>query len=99
VIPALREASEDPALRGAPLSVYLVLLFELHTSEFRPLRQASVCDKVELSDRAVRDAMRTLEERGYIEAGESRPGEPRQWRLCLARQTQHTTGVANGHAG
>ena len=42
VIPALRDASEDLALRGAPLAVYVFVLHHLERHAFRPVKADAV---------------------------------------------------------
>jgi predicted DNA-binding transcriptional regulator len=86
MIPALRDAKDDEALRGTPLTVYLVLLYDfLDPVEFRPVKQAALASQLKLSERAVRDAVKTLCDRGYLARGDDKPGESRMFRLVYKR--------------
>lgn len=82
MIPALRDAAGDLAVRGTPLTVYLHLLYELDPVAFRPVKQLALCRRLQLSERAVRQALNVLVAQRYLERERTRP---RGYRLVYAR--------------
>jgi predicted transcriptional regulator len=85
VIPRLRDVPYDRQLRGVPTVVYLHLLNELDPVEYRDVKQLALGRRLELSERAVRKALRVLERKRFIERGTSEPGGSHRYRLIYSR--------------
>lgn len=68
-IPALTAAATDPALRGAPLAVYVYLCTTLDPHEFRPVKVESIACAVEVKYATAGWAINRLAEKGYIVQG------------------------------
>lgn len=86
MIPAYNDAKIDKALRGdISLVVYLHLLSDLDPMEFREVKRAALAVRLEVSENAVRKALKKLCTRGYLKRGRTRPGEPRTYRLVYSK--------------
>lgn len=67
MIPALSEASRDPALKGSPVTIYVWLVFNLlELEEFRPLKIEGIAAAIDMHPDTVSRSVRALVERGYI---------------------------------
>ena len=66
VIPALRDASEDLSLRGAPLAVYVWLIHRLDTQVAAPVKIAGVAHALRIKPHTAGRALRVLVARGYL---------------------------------
>jgi len=84
VIPALVAASDDPALRGAPLAVYVWMLANLDLHEPRTVKADALAHTLGMRPHTVGRAFRVLVARGYV-AETSRQGRIRRFRLYLSR--------------
>ncbi len=84
VIPALRDASEDLALRGAPLAVYVFVLHHLERHAFRPVKADAVGATLQMRRHTVGRALSLLVVRGYLAEG-PRDGKMRTYRLLETR--------------
>lgn len=87
-IPRETDAKHDHALRGTPLTVYHYLVDALHPTEWREVKQLSVCSQLRLSERTVRVALNILTTLGYIERQPIQPSSPRRYRLVYSRPVQ-----------
>lgn len=67
MIPALRDAADDHALRGAPLAVYVWLLHRLDLHEARPMKVAAIAHALGAKEETASHALRCLVRRGYLE--------------------------------
>ncbi len=85
MIPRLKDASGDLDLQGPPLAVYLRLIYELDPMEFRPVKQWALARSLQFSERTVRRALKKLVARGYVERGEVRPPDIREYRLVYSK--------------
>lgn len=85
MIPALRDAANDASLRGTPLTVYLKLLYELDPSDFQKVKQTALAHALKLTDRSIRDALKVLCERRYLERKDVGPNQPATYRLVYNR--------------
>lgn len=85
VIPALRDASEDRALRGAPLTVYVWLLHHLELHGHRSAKTHALARALGLRRQTIGEALTVLVRRGYLEEG-VRDGKLRTFRLLSARR-------------
>lgn len=86
MIPAYHDAKTDKALRGdISLVVYLHLLDALDPLEFREVKLVALATKLEVSENAVRRALRKLVRNGYLKRGRVKPGEPQTYRLVYSR--------------
>lgn len=75
MIPALRDATNDPALRGAPLTVYVWLLTNhLDTQELRAVKVNGLAVAMKVRRHTVTRALRLLCLRGYLERRNSGDG-------------------------
>lgn len=86
VIPALRDASEDLALRGAPLAVYVWVIHHLELHGYRPCIAQVVARTLGMRRHAVGRAFTVLVRRGYLAEG-PRAGPARTFRVLSARDT------------
>lgn len=84
VIPALVSASTDPALRGAPLAVYVWMCAHLDLHEPRTVKAEALAQALRMRRHTVGHAFRVLVARGYIQET-SRVGRIRRFRLYLSR--------------
>jgi len=66
VIPALRDAAEDHALRGAPLAVYVWAIHQLDWHEERALKVAVVAHALRIERETAGRALKLLVQRGYL---------------------------------
>lgn len=66
MIPALRDAGDDQALRGAPLAVYVWLLHRLDVHEARPMKLIVIAHALGMKEETASSALRTLVRRGYV---------------------------------
>lgn len=66
MIPALRDAGDDQALRGAPLAVYVWLLHRLDVHEARPMKVVVIAHGLGMKEETASGALRTLVRRGYV---------------------------------
>jgi len=66
MIPALREASEDLSLRGAPLHVYVWLIHRLDTVVAAPLKISGIAHALRIKPHTAGHALRLLVARGYL---------------------------------
>lgn len=94
--PALRDASADADLRGAPLAVYCWLVTNhLDTVEWRPVKVSGLAIAMKVERNTVTRALRLLTLRGYL-ARQYRERDGYWYRAYLVRQTplvgqkQHT---------
>lgn len=85
VIPALRDASEDLALRGAPLAVYVWLLHHLELHGHRTAKTGAIARTLHMRRHTIGQALTVLVRRGYLEEG-GRDGKLRTFRLLSARR-------------
>lgn len=65
----LAVAAKDPAIRGATLSVYVVLFEYLSVHEPRPAKHVAIARQLGVKRPAVTKAFRVLLSRGYIRQG------------------------------
>lgn len=84
VIPALRDASEDPALRGAPLAVYVYVIHHLECHGYRAVKTDALAYALRMRRHTVGRALGTLVARGYLVEGR-RDGKIRTFRLLETR--------------
>lgn len=73
-------AARDPAIRGATLSVYLVLFDYLSFWEFRTAKLGSIGRQIDMKKPNVSRAISLLVERGYLVRGQD-DGALRTYRL------------------
>lgn len=64
---ALRDAAEDPSIRGAPLAVYLWLIFRLERHEFRWVKIQGLAHAMRVKTTTASRALGILTKRGYLE--------------------------------
>lgn len=64
---ALRDAAEDDALRGAPLAVYLWLIYRLERYEFRWVKIDGLAYAMKIKTHTASRALKILVRRGYLE--------------------------------
>jgi DNA-binding IclR family transcriptional regulator len=95
MIPALRDASEDPALRGSPLAVYVWILHQLEPHAFRPVKLDWVATTLSMKRHTVARALRILTARGYLERGR-KDGQSPSYRLLVTRNASRVP--LNGHS-
>ncbi len=88
ILPALRDATTDPALRGWPIHVLVYLHGELDMGEDRYITAWWIAEQIGAKRRTVSHALRLLVERGYLRRG--KPGEANagSYRLVSAREKQ-----------
>jgi predicted transcriptional regulator len=86
MIPAYHDAKIDKALRGdISIIVYLHLLDILDPQDFREVKRLALATTLEVSENAIRRALKKLVQRGYLRRGRSKPGEPQKYRLVYSR--------------
>lgn len=86
MIPRLEDAARDPTLRDSALRVYLTLVYDLSPVEWRPMKRLALARQLDFSERTIDDAIASLIERGYLEAGTRVPGSPQSYRLVYSRK-------------
>jgi hypothetical protein len=94
MIPALRDASEDVALHGAPLAVYLWTIHHLELHGYRPCKTQALALTLGLRRQAVGRALTLLVARGYLAEGPRHAGV-RTFRVFSARDARR--GPQNVH--
>lgn len=93
--PALRDAGDDPFLRGAPLAVLVWLYPRLEPHGYRAVKAQAVAWALRMQRQSVYRAMATLCRRGYLEEG-PQDGQLRTYRVLLTRNTP--VGAPNEHS-
>lgn len=89
ILPALVSASNDPALRGAPLEVYVWLVCNfLDIEEYRSVKIYGVARVMKIHRATASRALRRLVHRGYIERRHT-GSDGYQYRLRLHRPLSH----------
>lgn len=83
--PRAQSLAEDLRVRGAPIVVYLHLLNELDPVHFRPVKQAVLALRLQLSERWIRQALNILVAQGYIEREREHPNETVRYRLVWSK--------------
>ena len=68
-IRTMRRAAADPAIRGAPLSIYVLLNHELDTVEYRPVKVSALATELHLKTVTAAQALTRLVSAGYLERG------------------------------
>lgn len=84
--PRLRSAARDRAIRGAPLAVYLHLVYELDPVCFTPIKVASIAHTLHLKDVTCAWALRRLVTARYLERG-PKSGRTGMYRLVWSAPT------------
>lgn len=84
--PLLRGVAKDPALRGAPLAVFVYLLDALDTTDFRPVKVVAIACELRMAERSAGWAVHRLVETGYLEPGHA-TGRTRTYRLVLPQSS------------
>lgn len=97
MIPAYYAARRDRALRGAPLTIYLELLDTLTVEHFLPLKQFSLCVELEYSERTVRNSLKLITKRGYMQRRRGPTNCPDEYRLEFRRRTGDRQSIAAAH--
>jgi hypothetical protein len=86
VFPALYDAAEDVELRDSALRVLYFLAYKrLSPVEWRPVKRLALSRDLHISERTIDDALSSLIQRGYLEAGKRVPGSPQTYRLVFSR--------------
>jgi predicted ArsR family transcriptional regulator len=84
--PAFQDAKLDKALRGdISIVLYLHLLDELDPVEFKEVKRVVLANRLDVSENAVRRALKKLVTRGYLRRARGKPGEPHRYRLVYTR--------------
>lgn len=86
---ALVQASEDPALRGAPLAVYIWCLHNLDALEERPVKVAVVARILRMKETTAYEALTRLATCGYLARGHRPQRGARHYRLFAAPVKRH----------
>lgn len=99
MIPALRDAANDPALRGATLRVYVWLVTNhLDTQEPRAVKVSGLSVAMKVRRNTVTKALRVLCLRGYLERRNTADGSLYRVyavrRSPLVAQSAHTPTAA-----
>ena len=99
-IPAHRDASNDPALRGSPLAVYDFLIYELEVYEWRQVKITGIALALRRKRSTIIRALRLLSSCGYLERGKGN-GNRHLYRLRQTRRDDSRTNPGkvplNGH--
>lgn len=91
MLPALVTASQDEALRGSPLNVYVWLIcHRLDNESYRTVKIEGLAATLKMKPDTVSRAMRLLHERGYL-ARRYVQREGYAWRLHLTRAALTST--------
>lgn len=88
VIPALRDAAVDPALRGRDRQLLLVLVFELDPVVPRPVKHIALAERLRMKRTHVSRSLRHLVHCGYLARGAD-DGPLATYRLCYQRTSPH----------
>ena len=95
MIPALRDAANDKAIRGEPLRVYLWLVTNLlDTQEMRPVKITGLSVSMRIKRHTVTRALKLLTIGGYLERRYVE-GEGYYYRAYLVRR--HPLVPLSGH--
>lgn len=87
MIPAIRQAINDPELKGS-LRVYLYLAeYVLDLVEYRPVKHVAVASPLKIHRTKVTRALQTLTEGGYLERADG-PDDRSEVRLYRLRYTR-----------
>lgn len=84
MIPALRDAAEDPALRGRDRQLLLVLVFELDPVTPKPVKHVALAERLRMKRTHVSRSLRHLVHCGYLARGDD-DGPLATYRLCYQR--------------
>lgn len=84
MIPALRDAATDRALRGRDRQVLLVLAFELDPVQPMPVKHVALAERIGMKRTHVSRSLRHLVRLGYLARGEDE-GAIATYRLCWRR--------------
>lgn len=84
MIPALRDAAVDPALRGRDRQLLLVLAFELDLVVPRAVKHAALAERMRMKRTHVSRSLRHLVHCGYLARGAD-DGPLSTYRLCWQR--------------
>lgn len=84
MIPALRDAAVDPALRGRDRQLLLVLVFELDPVTPRPVKHIALAERLRMKRTHVSRSLRHLVHCGYLARGVD-DGPLATYRLCYQR--------------
>lgn len=68
MIPALAQAALDPAISGRTMQVYVYLIGQLDTYQFRPIKITQTAHVMKIKRPNLSRALTLLIERGYLEA-------------------------------
>lgn len=81
ILPALRDATMDPALRGWPIHVLFYLHTILDVGEDRHIKAWFVAQEIGAKRRSVTRALRLLVDKGYLRMGKTAEGNVGSYRI------------------
>lgn len=89
----LVQAAKDPAIRGATLSLYVLLFEYLSAQEHRPAKLASLARELGVKEPMISKSIRILVDRGYLARGQD-DGAMRTYLLELSPRRREVEKVS-----